>query len=126
MQRDMVFAKSLGVQFVQVLEPRQVGHYADKEVLLDEHHITLLEQTFTKMNHAPEYSNHPTLLYHGYHQRRVGCFSGSRSVYIDSAGDVHACPFCHTKSYNIISLIRANETVLPEKENKCPLFEKIA
>jgi MoaA/NifB/PqqE/SkfB family radical SAM enzyme len=95
-------------------------------VLLDEHHITLLEQTFTKMNHAPEYSNHPTLLYHGYHQRRVGCFSGSRSVYIDSAGDVHACPFCHTKSYNIISLIRANETVLPEKENKCPLFEKIA
>jgi MoaA/NifB/PqqE/SkfB family radical SAM enzyme len=122
----MDFAKSLGVQFVQVLEPRQVGHYADKDVLLDEHHITLLEQTFTKMNHAPEYSNHPTLLYHGYHQRRVGCFSGSRSVYIDSAGDVHACPFCHTKSYNIISLIRANETVLPEKENKCPLFEKIA
>ncbi|HVF81792.1 MAG TPA: hypothetical protein VM884_07650, partial [Flavisolibacter sp.] len=61
-----------------------------------------------------------------YHQRRVGCFSGSRSVYIDSAGDVHACPFCHTKSYNIISLIRANETVLPEKENKCPLFERIA
>jgi MoaA/NifB/PqqE/SkfB family radical SAM enzyme len=122
----MDFAKSLGVQFVQVLEPRQVGHYADKEVLLDEHHITLLEKTFTQINHATEYSNHPTLLYHGYHQRRVGCFSGSRSVYIDSAGDVHACPFCHTKSYNIISLIRANETVLPEKENKCPLFEKIA
>jgi len=122
----MAFAKNLGVQFVQLLEPRKIGHYADKEVLLDEQHIALLEQTFTMVNHSPDYCNYPTMLYHGYHQRRVGCFSGSRSVYIDSAGDVHACPFCHTKSYNIITLIRANELVLPQKENSCPLFEKIA
>ena len=122
----MDFAKNLGVQFVQVLEPRKIGHYADKEVLLDEHHINELEETFTQVNHAPAYQQYPTMLYHGYHQRRVGCFSGSRSVYIDSAGDVHACPFCHTKSYNIITLIRANESLLPQKENACPLFEKIA
>jgi MoaA/NifB/PqqE/SkfB family radical SAM enzyme len=122
----MNFAKALGVQFVQVLEPRKVGHYADKEVLLEEQHIATLEQTFTLINHSPDYSRYPTMLYHGYHQRRVGCFSGSRSVYIDSAGDVHACPFCHTKSYNIIDLVRAKETVLPQKENRCPLFEKIA
>lgn len=122
----MDFAKDLGVQFVQVLEPRQVGHYADKDVLLDEHHIKLLEEIFTTLNHSPKYTDYPTMLYHGYHQRRVGCFSGSRSVYVDSAGDVHACPFCHTKSYNIIDLVRANATVLPQKENRCPLFEKIA
>ncbi len=122
----MDFAKSLGVQFVQVLEPRAVGHYAGKEVLLDKAHIDLLEKTFTQFNHAPAYRAYPTMVYHGYHQRRVGCFSGSRSVYIDSAGDVHACPFCHTKSYNIIPLVRANETVLPQKENRCPQFEKIA
>jgi MoaA/NifB/PqqE/SkfB family radical SAM enzyme len=122
----MDFAKSLGVQFVQVLEPRKIGHYADKEVLLEEHHIALLEEMFTQINHAPVHHHYPTMLYHGYHQRRVGCFSGSRSVYIDSAGDVHACPFCHTKSYNIITLIRANETALPQKENSCPLFEKVA
>jgi MoaA/NifB/PqqE/SkfB family radical SAM enzyme len=122
----MDFAKDQGVQFVQVLEPRQIGHYASKEVLLDEEHIALLEKTFTQVNHLPLYRGHPTMLYHGYHQRRVGCFSGSRSVYIDSAGDVHACPFCHTKSYNILSLVRQNETVLPQKENNCPLFGKIA
>lgn len=122
----MDFAKSLGVQFVQVLEPRSVGHYEGKNVLLEEKHIALLEETFTLINHAPAYQHHPTLLYHGYHQRRVGCFSGSRSVYVDSAGDVHACPFCHTKSYNIIDLVRSNTTALPQKENKCPLFEKIA
>jgi MoaA/NifB/PqqE/SkfB family radical SAM enzyme len=122
----MDFAKNLGVQFVQVLEPRKIGHYADKEVLLDEEHIHFLEETFTLVNHSVQYRNYPTMLYHGYHQRRVGCFSGSRSVYIDSAGDVHACPFCHTKSYNIIALINANESILPQKENNCPLFNKIA
>ena len=72
-------------------------------------HITSLEQLFKMVNHAPAYKNYPTLLYHRYHQRSVGCFSGSRSVYVDSAGDVHTCPFCHTKSYNIIQLIRSNE-----------------
>ncbi len=61
-----------------------------------------------------------------YHQRRVGCFSGSRSVYVDSVGDVHACPFCHTKSYNIIELIEKGNQHLPQKENKCPRYEKIA
>ena len=122
----MDFAKQLGVQFVQVLEPRSVGHYEGKDVLLDEKHISILEQAFKTINHSPLYKNYPTMLYHGYHQRRVGCFSGSRSVYVDSAGDVHACPFCHTKSYNIIQLIHSKETKLPVKENKCPLFEKIA
>jgi MoaA/NifB/PqqE/SkfB family radical SAM enzyme len=122
----MHFAKQLGVQFVQVLEPRSVGHYEGKNVLLEEKHIVLLEDTFKRINHAPAFKNYPTMLYHGYHQRRVGCFSGSRSVYVDSAGDVHACPFCHTKSYNIIQHIRSNSSTLPVKENKCPLFEKIA
>lgn len=120
------FAKQLGVQFVQVLEPRQVGHYEGKNVLLDDRHIKELETVFKMINHSAEYKTYPTMLYHGYHQRRVGCFSGSRSVYVDSAGDVHACPFCHTKSYNIIQLVRSDKKNLPVKENTCPLFEKIA
>jgi MoaA/NifB/PqqE/SkfB family radical SAM enzyme len=122
----MEFSKSIGVQFVQVLEPRSVGHYEGQNVLLEERHIIELEKTFKTINHSSQYQNYPTMLYHGYHQRRVGCFSGSRSVYVDSAGDVHACPFCHTKSYNIIELIRFNKTKLPLKENSCPQFNKIA
>jgi MoaA/NifB/PqqE/SkfB family radical SAM enzyme len=122
----MDFAKDLGVHFVQVLEPRSVGHYEGQNVLLEEQHISLLEQVFKKLNHSPQYRDYPTMMYHGYHQRRVGCFSGSRSVYVDSAGDVHACPFCHNKSYNIIDLVRSNANNLPVKENKCPQFDKIA
>jgi MoaA/NifB/PqqE/SkfB family radical SAM enzyme len=121
----MNFAKDLGVHFVQVLEPRSVGHYEGQNVLLEEEHILLLEKVFKQLNHAPAYRDFPTMVYHGFHQRRVGCFSGSRSVYVDSAGDVHACPFCHNKSYNIIDLVRKNAQ-LPAKENKCPQFGKIA
>ena len=120
------FAKGLGVQFVQVLEPKSVGHYEGKDVALEEKHIEMLEKIFKILNHSPAYKDYPTLMYHGYHQRRIGCFAGSRSVYIDSAGDVHACPFCHTKAYNIIDLIREGSNVLPQKENLCPRFGKIA
>jgi MoaA/NifB/PqqE/SkfB family radical SAM enzyme len=122
----MNFAKSLGVNFVQMLEPKNVGQYANKDVLLAPRHINELETIFKKVNHSPEYKTYPTMLYHGYHQRRIGCFSGSRSVYVDSAGDVHACPFCHTKSYNIIDVIRKGENKIPVKENSCPRYEKIA
>lgn len=120
------FAKNLGVHFVQVLEPKNVGHYNDKDVLLASKHINELDAVFKMVNHAKAYRHYPTVLYHGYHQRRVGCFSGSRSVYVDSVGDVHACPFCHTKSYNIIDLLEKGNKNLPVKENKCPRYENIA
>jgi len=122
----MNFAKNLGVHFVQVLEPKNVGHYNDKDVLLASRHINELDTVFKMVNHSKDYLHYPTMLYHGYHQRRVGCFSGSRSVYVDSIGDVHACPFCHTKSYNIIELLQKGNENLPAKENKCPRYEKIA
>jgi len=120
------FAKQLGVQFVQLLEPRNIGHYSGQDVLLEEHHIAIVERVFKMVNYEAAYRDYPTLMYHGFHQRRVGCFSGSRSVYIDSAGDVHACPFCHTASYNIIKLIRSGKSNLPKKENQCPRYGKIA
>ena len=122
----MDFAKNLGVHFVQVLEPKNIGHYNDKDVLLTSRHINELDTVFKRVNHSKAYRQYPTMLYHGYHQRRVGCFSGSRSVYVDSIGDVHACPFCHTKSYNIIELLEKGNENLPAKENICPRYEKIA
>jgi MoaA/NifB/PqqE/SkfB family radical SAM enzyme len=120
------FARSLGVHFVQLLEPRAIGHYNGANVLLEEKHIHQLENFFSEINHSKEYRDYPVLQYHGYHQRRVGCFAGSRSVYIDSAGDVHSCPFCHTSSFNILDVIRAGKTAIPKKENVCPQFKKIA
>lgn len=122
----MEFAKELGVHFVQVLEPRSIGRYSDKGKLLTEDHIEQLEDFFRILNHKASYRNYPTVMYHGYHQRRVGCYSGSRSLYIDSAGDVYTCPFCHTKSYNIRAILDAEGTAIPAKENQCPRYASIA
>jgi MoaA/NifB/PqqE/SkfB family radical SAM enzyme len=120
------FAKRLGVEFVQVLEPRNIGNYKDKDVLLEEHHIATLEEFFLSINHSSETKNYPTFSYHGYHQRRIGCFAGSRSIYIDSAGNVHSCPFCHTAAYNIKSYLRDEQLIdLPQKQNDCPRFGQV-
>jgi MoaA/NifB/PqqE/SkfB family radical SAM enzyme len=120
------FVKQLGVQFVQVLEPEQTGNYEGKDVLLNKSQVHELEEIYKRVNHSPAFWHYPTIIYHGYHERRIGCFSGSRRVYIDSAGDVHACPFCHTKAYNVIELLRNHKKELPQMEIACQLFNKIA
>jgi MoaA/NifB/PqqE/SkfB family radical SAM enzyme len=119
------FAQTMGVHFIQILEPKAVGHYEGKDVLLEERHILMLEEFFKEINQNPDYKDFPSLMYHGYHQRRIGCYAGSRSLYIDSAGDVHACPFCHTRSYNVRELLNAHTEIIPVKENRCPRYEKV-
>ena len=95
-------AKSLNVQFIQILEPKATGHYEGKDVCLDESHFIMLEEFYHELNFGSDYKNYPVIVYHGYHQRRSGCLSGgNRSLYIDSAGFINACPFCQTKNFNI-------------------------
>ena len=55
---------------------RDVGYYELQNVLLEEKHILLLEKIFKQINHPSAYENYPTLMYYGFHQRRVGCYSG--------------------------------------------------
>lgn len=91
-------AKKMGVAFVQVLEPKAAGHYLGMDVLLHDEHIKILEEFYFKMNFDPAYEDYPLIIYHGYYQRKIGCFgSGSRSVYIDTDGNVMPCPFCRRK-----------------------------
>lgn len=118
----MEFAKDLGVHFVQVLEPKAVGHYAGKDILLEEQHMQALESFFVRFNNDPKFSTYPTVLYNGYHQRRIGCYTGSHSIYVDSAGDVHACPFCHTKSYAIKDILLMKDGINPVSNVTCPAY----
>jgi MoaA/NifB/PqqE/SkfB family radical SAM enzyme len=97
-------AKKMGVSFIQVLEPRATGHYSGKEVTLGAGQLKILEDFYLKMNYDKQYRDYPIICFHGYYQRRVGCFgSGGRSLYVDTDGDLHACPFCRTKMGNAIS-----------------------
>jgi MoaA/NifB/PqqE/SkfB family radical SAM enzyme len=97
-------AKRLGVTFIQLLEPRAVGHYANQDVSLSSHQEALLFMFYEKLNGDPAYKGWPIVAFHGYHQRRVGCSgAGQRFLYVDTDGDVHACPFCQKKSGNVLT-----------------------
>jgi len=99
----MELAKKLKVSFVQFLEPKAVGHYANKEVLLNQEEIAVVEKFFKKINFTAAYSAYPIIIYHGYYQRRQGCLSGGKKgMYIDTDGDINPCPFCHKKTGNVL------------------------
>jgi MoaA/NifB/PqqE/SkfB family radical SAM enzyme len=97
-------AKRLGVAFIQILEPRAVGHYTGKDVELSPDQVQLLTGFYEKLNLDPRYADWPIVVFHGYHQRRAGCAgAGNRFFYIDTDGDFHACPFCQKKSGSLLT-----------------------
>ena len=97
-------ARKLGAGFVQILEPRAVGHYAGKAVDLSSDQQALIEKFYLEINRNKKYIDYPTFMYPAYHQREIECFgAGDRYVYVDADGDAHACPFCQNKVGNCIS-----------------------
>jgi MoaA/NifB/PqqE/SkfB family radical SAM enzyme len=116
-------AKKLGVAFIQLLEPRAVGHYAGKNVDLDAAQIELLTRFYEKLNLQRSYADWPMIVFHGYHQRRAGCTgAGDRFFYVDTDGDLHACPFCQKKSGSLLSG-SFNEGISCMKARGCHVFE---
>jgi MoaA/NifB/PqqE/SkfB family radical SAM enzyme len=96
-------AKKMGVSFVQILEPKAVGHYSGKDVSLSNDQISLLENFYLEMNYDSKYKEYPLISYHGYYQRKQGCYgAGNRSLYIDTDGNLNACPFCQSKTGNVL------------------------
>ncbi|MCF7567652.1 radical SAM protein [Sabulilitoribacter arenilitoris] len=99
----MELAKKLGVSFVQFLEPKPVGHFANKNVYLTSDNIKILETFYTKLNYEKAFKSFPIITYHGFYQRKIGCFNaGKKGMYVDTNGDMNACPFCHTKTGNVL------------------------
>lgn len=97
-------ARDMGVSFVQILEPKAVGHYAGMDVSLKDEHLRTLKDFYLKMNFDRNYAQFPIISYQGYHQREMGCFgSGDRNLYVDTDGDLHACPFCQGKVGHALS-----------------------
>ena len=99
----MKLAQELGVSFVQIIEPKAVGHFKNKPVELGREEMYILEQFHLKMNFTDAQLSFPVIGYHEQYQRRQGCLSaGSRSIYIDMEGNLHACTFCQNKRGNIL------------------------
>jgi MoaA/NifB/PqqE/SkfB family radical SAM enzyme len=88
-------ARSLGASFIQVLEPKPVGHYAGRDVTLDPRQQWELERFNERMNLDPAVRDMPAVTYPDRFARAYGCpGAGDRFLYIDTEGALHACPFC--------------------------------
>jgi len=97
-------AKEWGAGFIRVLEPREAGRYRGVDVALLKEQTVILERFYQEMNSSDKFIDYPVVSYPGYQQRREGCLgAGNRYLYIDSAGEIHACPFCQQSAGNIIS-----------------------
>jgi MoaA/NifB/PqqE/SkfB family radical SAM enzyme len=97
-------ARSWGVSFIQLLEPKAVGHYEGKPVQLSDDHKKILEDFFLTLNNQSAYRNYPNVIYHEYYMPTIGCRgAGNGTFYIDPLGEVHPCPFCRNASGNLIT-----------------------
>jgi MoaA/NifB/PqqE/SkfB family radical SAM enzyme len=122
LMRYAQLARDCGVSFVQLLEPKAVGHYEGKQVRLSKEQINLLDDFFIKINFDPEYKQFPVFIYHGYQERKAGCQSAGRwAMYIDSAGFIDACPFCHTRQYDAHDILTGKLKINEIQIGGCPL-----
>ncbi len=123
LQHYMELAKRLGVAFVQFIDVRASGRYADQAVELSKEQIQLLEAFYLNYNNNSKYLNYPIISYLGYHQRRMGCFGGgNRFFYIDTDGDAHLCPFCTGKTCSALEF-SVEDTVDLLRQGSCHAFE---
>lgn len=96
-------AKNSGASFIQILEPQAVGHYAGKDVTLPKEKTDLLDEFYKNVNFNPRFKNYPSVVYHGFYSRRLGCSgAGKDYLYVDMNGFAHDCPFCQKKIFNVL------------------------
>jgi MoaA/NifB/PqqE/SkfB family radical SAM enzyme len=83
------------VHFIRLVEPRAAGNFSGKDVELTPEHHAVLDQFVHTLHRDPNYRQYPIVDHYGAYQRAVGCSgAGSRYLFIDTAGEAHACPFC--------------------------------
>lgn len=110
LEQYMELAKRWSISFIQILEPKAVGHFEGKDISLSSDQIALLEDFLIQYNFEKTYRAYPILMYHGFYNRRVSCGGAGRHfVYVDTDGDVNDCPFCKRKAFSALhDDIRAN------------------
>jgi MoaA/NifB/PqqE/SkfB family radical SAM enzyme len=103
LQRYGETARSLGASFIQILEPRALGRYADCDVALEPAQQRLLEAFSDRLNTDDTDVGLPSVRYQDWSARSVGCSgAGDRYLYIDTEGDMHACPFCRAPGVRVL------------------------
>jgi MoaA/NifB/PqqE/SkfB family radical SAM enzyme len=115
-------AKEWGAGFIKILEARRVGRYKDKDEELDTEQIKLLIDFYLQSYTSPAWNRYPIVMYPGFDQRQVGCLgAGNRYLYIDSKGEIHACPFCHGSAGNATKVL-FDEAIPKLRNHGCHVF----
>ena len=96
-------AHRLGASFIQVFEPKAIGHYAGQDVALGPAHRRTLEEFCERINTDAAWREYPTVDYLDWGARTLGCCgAGDRFAYIDTEGELHACPFCRAPGPRVL------------------------
>lgn len=88
-------AEKWEVPIVNILEPRAVGHFANKDVeysIAEKQKVEKQVLNFGKQVHA----NSPTVLYPAMLRSAMPCGGGRSYLLLDSDGTLRPCPFCKT------------------------------
>lgn len=97
-------AKDSGASFINILEPKATGRYRNQDVKISQAQEQVLEDFYFAMNFDKQYKEYPIVAYPDYQFRKLGCMGGGKRVlYINSNGEVNACPFCQNNKTSIKS-----------------------
>lgn len=124
LQRYMDLASRKGVSFVQFLEPKAVGHWKEKDVMLRGDQLELLSDFYLQHNFSNRGKATPVISYHGAITRTFGCSgAGKDYVYVDTDGDIHNCPFCQNKMFSALAE-NLNSNIVKMKNRGCGVCSK--
>ncbi len=100
--RITAVARDHGASFLRLIEPQAAGRWASADIALGREHLDALRGLARAAN-ARWPREAPIVDDVGGTQRRFGCFgAGQHYLFIDAAGDVHACPFCRAAAGNCL------------------------
>jgi MoaA/NifB/PqqE/SkfB family radical SAM enzyme len=102
LRRYAEVARGLGASFIQILEPKAVGHYAGQDVALEPAQRQALEDFMVWLNRDPAAHDYPVVAYVDWDARAAGCQGGDQYVYVDTEGSLHACPFCREHAVPLV------------------------
>jgi MoaA/NifB/PqqE/SkfB family radical SAM enzyme len=115
-------AKDWGAGFIKILEARKTGRFSGKDIMLTPDQITFLMEFYLKSYTDKRFSDYPIAMFPGFDQRQVGCLgAGNRYMYIDSKGEIHACPFCHGPVGNALH-DNLPDAILKLRKSGCQVF----
>jgi MoaA/NifB/PqqE/SkfB family radical SAM enzyme len=101
-EKMIALAKKLTVPIVNILEPRSVGNYQNKNIELLPQHKIALKTLSDAYNFDRKNVDYPTVLYPGGYRKVQKCGGGRSYLFMDFDGALYPCPFCKTKMPSVV------------------------